>query len=128
MGHLSLALLCYLSSLDPTSSHVRKGSKVRVRLALATKFAMDCETSPSPAFPAGIPKRRLDHDLNSAWGSVLCFGQLQAITTANPLWQEFLVNRLAVESRYNEFLSLYTDSFALVVPLTPPVLAKDVVH
>lgn len=63
------------------------------------------------SLPSGMPKQRLDHDFNSAWGSIICFDQLQSITAANPLWNEFLNNRLALEARYDEIFRLYTERF-----------------
>jgi hypothetical protein len=68
-------------------------------------------TSPTPALPAGMPKQRLDHDFNSAWGSILCFDQLSAITTMNPLWRELVNNRLGFENNYERLLAMYTERF-----------------
>jgi hypothetical protein len=58
-----------------------------------------------------MPKQRLDHDFNSAWGSILCFDQLSAITTMNPLWRELVNNRLGFENNYERLLAMYTERF-----------------
>ncbi|KAF3355080.1 hypothetical protein VdG1_04292 [Verticillium dahliae VDG1] len=65
----------------------------------------------TPPLPSGIPKQRLNHDLNSAWGAILCFDQLQAITPANPLWHQFVTNRLKLEKRYDELLAHFEAKF-----------------
>lgn len=58
-----------------------------------------------------MPKQRLDHDFNSAWGGILCFDQLSAITNLNPLWREFVTNRLAFEKKYDSLLAMYNERF-----------------
>ncbi|KAG7123064.1 hypothetical protein HYQ44_020189 [Verticillium longisporum] len=78
----------------------------------------------TPPLPSGIPKQRLNHDLNSAWGAILCFDQLQAITPANPLWHEFVTNRLKLEKRQFE-LSLWMLLGKMGVKSTPRASSGD---
>ncbi|KAF6793744.1 hypothetical protein CMUS01_16068 [Colletotrichum musicola] len=63
------------------------------------------------AVPAGLPLRKLDHDFNNAEGSILSFDQMQALTMSNPLWREFVGNRMGLERRYPELLHAYEDAF-----------------
>ncbi|KAF5520061.1 hypothetical protein CGCA056_v007970 [Colletotrichum aenigma] len=62
--------------------------------------------------PAGLPLRNLDHDFNNCNGSILCFEQMQSLTLHNPLWREYLGNRLRLERRYGELLHSYEEAFA----------------
>ncbi|KAF4925451.1 hypothetical protein CGCVW01_v003572 [Colletotrichum viniferum] len=64
------------------------------------------------AVPAGLPLRNLDHDFNNCDGSILCFEQMQSLTLHNPLWREYLGNRIGLERRYAELLHSYEESFA----------------
>lgn len=64
------------------------------------------------AFPAGLPLRKLDHNFNNGEGSVLSFDQMRSLTMANPLWREFIDNRLALERRYGKLLHLYEEKFS----------------
>ncbi|KAK1621555.1 hypothetical protein BDP81DRAFT_387705 [Colletotrichum phormii] len=63
------------------------------------------------AFPAGLPLRKLDHNFNNGEGSVLSFDQMRSLTMANPLWREFINNRIALERRYGKLLNLYEAMF-----------------
>ncbi|WQF85836.1 Putative pyridoxal phosphate-dependent transferase, major domain-containing protein [Colletotrichum destructivum] len=62
--------------------------------------------------PAGLPLRKLDHNFNNAEGSILTFDQIQSLSMSNPLWQEFIGNRLGLEKRYGQLLHSYEESFA----------------
>ncbi|KAH0428409.1 hypothetical protein CcaCcLH18_09078 [Colletotrichum camelliae] len=62
--------------------------------------------------PAGLPLRNLDHDFNNCDGSILCFEQMQSLTFHNPLWREYLGNRIGLERRYGELLHSYEEAFA----------------
>ncbi|KAJ0163437.1 hypothetical protein CTA2_3011 [Colletotrichum tanaceti] len=62
--------------------------------------------------PAGLPLRKLDHNFNNAEGSILTFDQLQCLSMSNPLWREFIGNRLGLEKRYGQLLHSYEESFA----------------
>ncbi|KAF0323573.1 hypothetical protein GQ607_009254 [Colletotrichum asianum] len=64
------------------------------------------------AVPAGLPLRNLDHDFNNCDGSILCFDQMQSLTLHNPLWREYLGNRIGLERRYGELLHSYEEAFA----------------
>ncbi|KXH60528.1 hypothetical protein CNYM01_00005 [Colletotrichum nymphaeae SA-01] len=64
------------------------------------------------AFPAGLPLRKLDHNFNNGEGSILSFDQMRSLTMANPLWREFINNRLALERRYGQLLHLYEEKFS----------------
>ncbi|KZL74021.1 hypothetical protein CT0861_10575 [Colletotrichum tofieldiae] len=64
------------------------------------------------AVPAGLPLRKLDHDFNNADGAILSFDQMQSLTMSNPLWREFIGNRMALEKRYGQMLHSYEQSFA----------------
>ncbi|TDZ30538.1 hypothetical protein C8035_v002750 [Colletotrichum spinosum] len=63
------------------------------------------------AVAAGLPLRKLDHNFNNAEGSILSFDQIQGLTMANPLWREFVGNRMALEKRYGELLYAYESAF-----------------
>ncbi|TEA17225.1 hypothetical protein C8034_v000603 [Colletotrichum sidae] len=63
------------------------------------------------AVAAGLPLRKLDHNFNNAEGSILSFDQMQGLTMANPLWREFVGNRMALEKRYGELLCAYESAF-----------------
>ncbi|KAK2012852.1 hypothetical protein LZ32DRAFT_531424 [Colletotrichum eremochloae] len=63
------------------------------------------------AVSAGLPLRRLDHNFNNAEGTILSYDQIQAMTMSNPLWQEFIGNRIALEKRYGQMLQCYEESF-----------------
>lgn len=62
--------------------------------------------------PAGLPLRKLDHNFNNAEGSILTFDQIQSMSMSNPLWREFIGNRLGLEKRYGQLLHSYEESFA----------------
>ncbi|KAK1543881.1 hypothetical protein CPAR01_04514 [Colletotrichum paranaense] len=64
------------------------------------------------AFPAGLPIRQLDHNFNNGEGSILSFDQMRSLTMENPLWREFINNRLALERRYEQLLHLYEGKFS----------------
>ncbi|KAK1993172.1 hypothetical protein LX36DRAFT_586920 [Colletotrichum falcatum] len=64
------------------------------------------------AISAGLPLRRLDHNFNNAEGTVLSYDQMQSMTMSNPLWQEFIGSRMALEKRYGQMLQYYEESFA----------------
>ncbi|KAF3803865.1 hypothetical protein GCG54_00008367 [Colletotrichum gloeosporioides] len=64
------------------------------------------------AVPAGLPLRNLNHDFNNCDGSILCFEQMQSLTLHNPLWREYLGNRIGLERRYGELLHSYEEAFA----------------
>ncbi|KAK2052598.1 hypothetical protein LY76DRAFT_555446 [Colletotrichum caudatum] len=64
------------------------------------------------AVSAGLPLRRLDHNFNSAGGTILSYDQMQSMTMSSPLWQQFVGNRMALEKRYGQMLQSYEESFS----------------
>lgn len=75
------------------------------------KVVMPSGPTHDMAVPAGLPLRKLDHDFNNAEGSILSFDQMQALTMSNPLWREFVGNRMGLERRYGELLHAYEEAF-----------------
>ncbi|KAF4858497.1 hypothetical protein CGCSCA2_v007203 [Colletotrichum siamense] len=73
---------------------------------------MSIDQGYNTAVPAGLPLRSLDHDFNNCDGSILCYEQMQSLTLHNPLWREYLGNRLGLERRYGELLHSYEEAFA----------------
>ncbi|KAK1566057.1 uncharacterized protein LY79DRAFT_681879 [Colletotrichum navitas] len=64
------------------------------------------------AASAGLPVRTLDHNFNNAEGTILSYDRMQSMTMSNPLWQEFVGNRMALEKRYRQMLQSYEETFA----------------
>ncbi|KAF5497223.1 hypothetical protein CGCS363_v008726 [Colletotrichum siamense] len=73
---------------------------------------MSTDQDYNTAVPAGLPLRSLDHDFNNCDGSILCYEQMQSLTLHNPLWREYLGNRIGLERRYGELLHSYEEAFA----------------
>ncbi|KAF4899287.1 hypothetical protein CGCF415_v010558 [Colletotrichum fructicola] len=73
---------------------------------------MSTDQGYNTAVPAGLPLRSLDHDFNNCDGSILCYEQVQSLTLHNPLWREYLGNRIGLERRYGELLHSYEEAFA----------------
>ncbi|KAF4817430.1 hypothetical protein CGCSCA5_v005903 [Colletotrichum siamense] len=73
---------------------------------------MSTDQGYNTAVPAGLPLRSLDHDFNNCDGSILCYEQMQSLTLHNPLWREYLGNRIGLERRYGELLHSYEEAFA----------------
>nr|XP_036577808.1 uncharacterized protein CTRU02_12114 [Colletotrichum truncatum]KAF6784903.1 hypothetical protein CTRU02_12114 [Colletotrichum truncatum] len=64
------------------------------------------------AIPASLTIRKLDHNFNNAEGNILFFDQIELLTMSNPLWREFIGNRMALERRYGALLQKYEEAFS----------------
>ncbi|KAI8627920.1 hypothetical protein F5Y19DRAFT_440396 [Xylariaceae sp. FL1651] len=56
----------------------------------------------------------LDHDLNSAWGSIYTSRSTVADEEVFPLWQQYASDKGAVDRKYQSLLHEYTDLFSNV--------------
>lgn len=61
---------------------------------------------------AGNPP--LDHDFHSGWGSVYTNRSTVCDESILPLWQQYAVDKAAVDRQYHSLLGEYTDLFAKV--------------
>jgi hypothetical protein len=92
---------------------------VRPLSLFAKSFFSGSMSSPQKNGVAPARDSPLDHDFHSAWGSVYTNRSTVGDKEILPLWQQYAVDKAAVERKYQLLLNDYTDLFTKVFGYYP---------